>query len=195
MMFKVQVRFAVVVALVLLVGCSGPAPGQPPKASTSDPFAALRTRPLKLPPLAAGQPCPKAELRDLGAHLEGALGDGPVYLFGVNLRDLRTGRPSKVVWGAAPTYNGPIRIRGGRTDGAGQVLLESFDNRWRGTPLKTVDGSDLVPELDLLESHSTFPNVPPGWRMWPSQTYIAPPGCYAWQVDGISFTEVITIQI
>lgn len=188
-------RVASAVALALLVGCSGPDRGQPVKASTSDPFAPLRTMPMKLPQFVAGQPCPTAERRDLGPHLEGAFGDGPVYVLGVNLPDLGSGHPSKVVWSSAPTYKGPIRIRGGRLDGGGQLLLESFDNRWRGAPVKTVDGSDLVPELDLLESHSMFPNVPSGWRMWPSQTYVAARGCYAWQVDGLGFTEVITIQI
>jgi hypothetical protein len=27
--------------------------------------------------------------------------------------------------------------------------------------------------------------------MWPSGTYVATPGCYAWQVDGLGFTELI----
>lgn len=149
---------------------------------------------MKLSQLAEGQPCPKSELRDPGAHLGAGLGDGPVYAFGVNLHDLAGGHPSKVAWGAAPTYIGPIRIRGGRLDGVGRLLLGSFDNRWRGT-VETIDGSDLMPELDLLESHSTLPNVPAGWRMWPSVTFVATPGCYAWQVDGVGFTEVITFQI
>ena len=55
-------------------------------------------------------------------------------------------------------------------------------------------GSDLYPELDFLESHSIFPNVPAGWRMWPSGTYVASPGCYAWQVDGVGFSEIITFH-
>ncbi len=185
-------RLAAAVALVLLVGCSGPASGQQPKAGNNDPFVALRTMPLKLPQLAAGKPCPKAEPRDLDAHLSGALGDGPVYVFVTNLR---VGHPTKVAWGAAPTYRGPIRIRGGRIDGTGQLLLGAPHNRWVGAPVKTVDGSELRPELDLLESHSTFPNVPPGWRMWPSGTYVATPGCYGWQVDGIGFREVIAVQV
>lgn len=100
-----------------------------------------------------------------------------------------------MAWASAPTYKGPIRIRGGRIDGAGQLLLEAPDNMWRGATVKTVDGTDLVPELNLLESHSTFPGTPPGWRIWPSDTYVEVPACYAWQVDGVSFTEVITIQI
>jgi hypothetical protein len=98
---------------------------------------------------------------------------------------------NKVAYGTDPSYSGPIRIRGGRIDGAGQLLLETFDNQYRGAPVKTIDGDHLMPELDLLESHSTFPNVPSGWRIWPTGTYVATPGCYAWQVDGLGFTELI----
>lgn len=30
--------------------------------------------------------------------------------------------------------------------------------------------------------------------MWTAATYIASSGCYAWQIDGLGFTELITIQ-
>jgi hypothetical protein len=101
---------------------------------------------------------------------------------------------NKVAWGAYPSYSGPIRIRGGRIDGSGQVLFESFDNRWSGAPVKTFEGTHLYPELDFLESNSTAANVPKGWRMWPSLMHIATPGCYGWQVDGLGFTKVFTFH-
>jgi len=62
--YKVQVRFVAAVSFVLLVGCTPWGSGQPPKATPSDPFVSLRSAPLKLQQLAAGQPCPKAEPRD-----------------------------------------------------------------------------------------------------------------------------------
>jgi hypothetical protein len=102
------------------------------------------------------------------------------------------GHPQKVAWTADPSYTGPIRIRGGRIDGSGQLLLGGH-NPWRGAPVKTVEGTDLYPELDFLETN-TVANPPSPWRVWPSFTYIATSGCYAWQVDGIGFTELITIQ-
>jgi hypothetical protein len=117
-----------------------------------------------------------------------------VYVFSGEIVRSDPKHSNKVAWAADPSYSGPLRIRGGRIDGAGQLLLDTYDNMWLGTPVKTVDGSNLAPELDLLESHSTFPNVPPGWRMWPSGTYVATPGCYAWQVDGLGFTELITFH-
>jgi hypothetical protein len=133
-----------------------------------------------------------SKLSQLGPHLGNALGSGPVYVFSGEI--IGSGHSNKVAWGAEPSYSGPIRIRGGRIDGSGQLLLDAPDNYWRGAPVKTIEGSDLYPELDFLESHSIFPNVPSGWRMWPSGTYVASPGCYAWQVDGVGFSELITFH-
>jgi hypothetical protein len=97
-----------------------------------------------------------------------------------------------VAWIANPSYSGPIRIRGGRIDGAGQLLLASGDYGYGGRVTK-VEGTDLYPELDFPIA-GVVSNQPAAWRTWPSFTYIATPGCYAWQVDGIGFTEFITIQ-
>ena len=182
-----------------LVACSwaSPAPGKPDATSgqsSTSVFATLSGVPPKVPRLVSGQPCPLSKPTQLGPHLGMGLGSGPVYVFSGQIVQSDTAHPNKVAWAADPSYSGPIRIRGGRVDGTGQLLLDSFDNRWPGAAVKTIDGSKLMPELDLLESHSTFPNVPVGWRMWPSGTYIATPGCYAWQVDGIGFTELITFH-
>jgi hypothetical protein len=185
-------RLSGALVLLLVVGCGGPASGQAPKAADVDPFAALRTVPLTMTQLTAGQPCAASQPRDLDPSLRATLGAGPVYVFNPIVQ---VGRPSKVAWAAAPTYSGPIRIRGRQIDGAGRLLLEAPDNRWRGAPVMVVEGSRLTPELDLLESNSTFPGVPSGWRIWPTGTYVANPGCYAWQVDGIGFRDVITIHI
>ena len=194
------------VCLVLLLGlslaaCSWAVPGSGTARATPRPggaesaFVALGRIPLKLPRLERGQSCPLSKLSQPGPHLGMGLGGGPVYLFNGETVRSNPHHSNKVVWAADPSYSGPIRIRGGQIDGIGQLLFDSFDNRWRGAPVKTVDGSGLVPEMDLLESHSAFPNVPASWRMWPSGTYVPTPGCYAWQVDGLGFTELITIQV
>src|ERR1700682_2605180 len=164
-------------------------PRDPGVAGT--PFPALSGVPLKLPRLGPGQSCPVSMPSQLGPGLGTGLGSGPVYVLSGEIVRSDPGHSNKGAWGADPRYVGPIRIRGGRIDSAGQLLLDTFDNKWRGAPVKTLDGTGLMPELDLLESHSTFPNVPSGWRIWPSGTYVATPGCYAWQVDGLGFTELI----
>jgi hypothetical protein len=128
----------------------------------------------------------------LGSSLGEALGTRPVFLFdGEQIRS-DSQHANKVAWAADGSYAGPIRIRGGRVDGhTGAILFGGYDNNWKGRPLKTVDGDGLYPELDLLVSHSSFPNSPPGWRIWPTGVYVATPGCYALQVDGVGFTELI----
>jgi hypothetical protein len=34
-----------------------------------------------------------------------------------------------------------------------------------------------------------------GWREFPYFTFVRSPGCYAWQVDGLSFSEVIVVRM
>jgi hypothetical protein len=119
------------------------------------------------------------------------LGSGPVYVTNGELVRSDAGHPQKVAWIADPTYSGPIRIRGGQIDGSGQLLLGSRSYA-RGALVKTVEGTDLYQELFLETDVTSSPSSP--WRAWPSFTYIATPGCYAWQVDGIGFSEFITIQ-
>jgi len=122
------------------------------------------------------------------------LGGGPVYLLNGEIARSDPGHSNKVVWVADASYAGPIRIRGRRLDGSSQVLFDSYDNLWRGAPVKTVEGAGLAPELDFLQSHSSFTNQPPGWRIWPSGMLLATPGCYAWQVDGLGFTEIFSFH-
>jgi len=33
-----------------------------------------------------------------------------------------------------------------------------------------------------------------GWRTYPGGTWVMSPGCYAWQVDGLTFSEEIVIK-
>jgi hypothetical protein len=188
--------FVALAVSLSLVACSGgvPAanhPATPLPGVTASAFADLRQAPLKLP-VASPPSCPLSKLNPVGPGLGNGMGSGPIYVF--NGEIVRSGHGNKVAWAAAPSYPGPIRIRGGRIGGRGQLLLDAPDNYWRGTPVKTVESDKLYPELDLLESHSIFPNVPQAWRMWPSDTYVDSPGCYAWQVDGIGFTEVIVFH-
>lgn len=171
------------------------APASSPAADTSrsSDWAQLAARPLRLPLLADGQPCPQAALSRPAPDRFGAgLGDGPVYAVGGQGVKSSPSSAGKVLWVARPSYTGPIRIRGGQVDGDGQLLLGGpFHNYWSGQPVKNVSGTDLYPELDLLEAGT--PTGSP-WRAWPSATFIATAGCYAWQVGGLDFTQVITIQ-
>jgi hypothetical protein len=148
-----------------------------------------------LPHLAAGATCPRAKVSRPSPSSGYGLGDGPLYAIGVEGLPSDPAGVTKILWAADPTYNGPVRIRGGQLDGAGILLFEAPDaNTWAGPPVKLLQTPNgelaLVPELDF-ERAGTATGAP--WRYWPSFTYVAGPGCYAWQVDGVGFTELITV--
>jgi hypothetical protein len=78
---------------------------------------------------------------------------------------------ARVTWTAASSYAGPILIRGRQLDGPSAVGF----------------GEGHVPYDELQ-----FP--PGGTRQWPTFTRIRAPGCYAYQVDGTSFSTVIVFK-
>jgi hypothetical protein len=151
-------------------------------------FAALSTIGLRLPRIQPGQSCPSSKLSQTPFGV--GFGSGPVYA--TNIESVRSdpAHPWKVAWIADPSYRGPIRIRGGQIDGSGELLLGGGQHV--GSPVKKVEGTELYRQM-FLETDLTS-TTPSRWRVWPSFTYIATPGCYAWQVDGFGFTEFITIK-
>lgn len=84
---------------------------------------------------------------------------------------------SKVLWVSSPDYDGPALIRGYQIDGTNELRFER--------------GADPPAELRLPEEGGS---APAGWRNWPSHTRVRAPGCYAYQIDGLDFTEVIVFQ-
>jgi hypothetical protein len=88
--------------------------------------------------------------------------------------DIRRGRwyLHKTLWAIAPSYPGPVLARAVGRDG--QVPLDSGRTR----------------ELWVDPA-------PPGSRRWrhaPSTTWLPGPGCYAFQVDGTSFSQTIVFR-
>jgi hypothetical protein len=76
----------------------------------------------------------------------------------------------KVLWFVAPGYRGPVLIRGRRLDEPGVLRFE------RGR----------VPPTELR-----IPAVVRGERNRASYTRLRAPGCYAYQIDGTTFSRVI----
>lgn len=167
--------------------CSpGPHPGAIP--------ATLR-RPLAIPglrldgscPVTAGQPFSNGQFGGV------ALGTGPVQPLipptGGNRRaaagiltfgadPLRRGwYRAKTLWFAPPTYDGAVYIRGRQIDG----------------PHVTIFGESPVLADPQLPPGPTL-NGMDGWREWPGATWLRTPGCYAWQIDGTDFSEVIVFE-
>jgi hypothetical protein len=83
----------------------------------------------------------------------------------------------KTLWFGNPSYQGPVLIRGRQLDGSNPVVFGE--------------------EPALMD-----PQLPPGptvngergFREWPGATWLRAPGCYAWQVDGMGFTNVIVFE-
>src|SRR4051794_9218170 len=163
-------------------------------AGAVDPWAKLH-RALHLPTVAAGGRCPVSEVGSLNFLKFGVgkgIGPGPVYPIGFEQPGSRLvfaypPQPNsafagskwsgqKVLWFIAPSYRGPALIRGARLDAPGRLRFETRK----------------VPPLEL-RIPGAVGSVPTG-RDRPSYTRLRAPGCYAYQVDGMTFSRVIVFR-
>jgi hypothetical protein len=144
-------------------------------------------RPLHLPRLSPGSPCPVSERRDLSSDFAPGLGPGPVHPVGfdeqstLHYRGTAFPRPwtgQKILWVANPAYRGPILIRGHQLGGRWWV---GFDG----------GGGQPYAEMRLFKATA---NPGDEWRQFPSYTRVRGPGCYAYQVDGTTFSRVIVFR-
>jgi len=155
-------------------------------------------RPLHLPQVAGGSACPVSGLTRVDLGSEGVRllpGAGPAYPnFGARepttLRFIWPPLPSqtdfygsgwsgnKVLWWVAGTYHGPVLIRGRRLDGP---ELLRFD---RGAP----------PPAEMRFPPGAGYGPWKGARDRASYTRVKAPGCYAYQIDGTTFSRVIVFE-
>jgi hypothetical protein len=157
----------------------------PPATPPPDPWDALR-RPLQIPALPPGAPCPVSPAATLAKAIGPALGPGPVYpIYGADgvFAGGRALFPApwlgrKVLWIAGPTYTGPVLVRGRQLDGKDEVRF----------------GAGLAPVAELQLDTATSSGSAAPWRDWPGYTRVRAPGCYAYQVDGSNFSIVIVFQ-
>lgn len=82
----------------------------------------------------------------------------------------------RVTWVAAPSYSGPILVRGRQIGGSHAVGYG--------------EGHVPVDELQLLAPVQRSG----GARQWPSFSRVLVRGCYAYQVDGTTFSSVIVFR-
>jgi hypothetical protein len=81
-------------------------------------------------------------------------------------------------WDGAPSYHGPVLIRGRK--------LTGHDDLGFGA------GEVPLAEMDLPPGGGD-PNAG-GWRFWSGYARLRSPGCYGLQVDGTTFSEVIIFR-
>jgi hypothetical protein len=119
------------------------------------------------------------------------MGRGPVYVVfptdrpGYLPLSFAYGGPfggNKVLWVADPAYTGPILIRGRRLDSPGDVRFGETDGPAMELRLVAGDPKAAGPHPS---------GVAAGWPNWPTATRLAQPGCYAYQIDGTSFSYAI----
>jgi hypothetical protein len=135
----------------------------------------LLQRPLHIPAIATGSPCPA----------DSSTGPGPAY----PTLGLEGGRATlrylvgwgydgwdgtKVLW-TVPHYRGPYIVRGRQLDGPGMLRFDQGPN-WSGK---------LHQELRLVGPYADLN---------PAATFLRGPGCYAYQVDGRGFSYTIVFQ-
>ena len=183
----------------------GPATGASPSEPipTPSPTGAtavvqkLAARPLTIAPLAPGAACPITPMATIepgtgtgfSAGTGQAQGDGPVYVWNAQrvhlfANDLTSdGYGLKEVWVIDGSYQGPVLIRGGRIDGDDAM-------RFRFNPETAID--DALVLDDAAPSLQRDPST--GWRSVPSEVVVPSAGCYAFQIDGIGFTEQVVFE-
>jgi hypothetical protein len=184
---------AVVTAAGVLVACSGNSSERSAKPSTTT-LPSLRQRSLHIPHLNAAESCPISRPRTLSPAFAPGLGSGPVYPVGFAKRSvlafeypppknsLFAGSEwggQKVLWVSNPSYDGPILIRGHQLDGANAVRFGQ-------------GGTTLLNELGFRRGEAD--NWTGGWRNFPSYTRLRAGGCYAYQVDGAGFSDIIVFR-
>jgi hypothetical protein len=147
-------------------------------------------RPLHIPQLSAGAPCPVSATHPVGLGANGTLelpGPGPAYpsLIGGRPVDFFYPPPptsdfygtdwggQKVLWWVTRAYHGPVLIRGAQLDGSNLVRFD------RGSPLP-------AGELRIKPGKGT--------RDRASFTRLRAAGCYAYQIDGTTFSRLIVFQ-
>jgi hypothetical protein len=177
-------------AVGLVLGATGAS------ASSSDIWKQLR-RPLHLPKVAPGAECPvsKVDRRfDFAKYgVAEGVGAGPAYpirndvlIFDSNTSGELAGSKwsgAKVLWFVSPRYRRPVLIRGRRLD---RPDVLRFD-RGKVPPseLRIPSGSSIVGNPGVRDF---------GQRYRPSYTRLRAAGCYAYQVDGASFSYTVVFR-
>jgi hypothetical protein len=183
-------------ATIVVASCSSSPPSPPTQpAITAAPTEAtpgptnwtLLETPLQLPTVEAGATCPRSTGTVVSPAFGPGLGSGPVYPVGLGtdgfleLEAAGDAFRQKVLWVASAAYAGPVLIRGRRLDAAGTIEFGA-------------GSASPSEEFRLMDGTARSPGQEPGWREWPSLTYVPSSGCYAYQVDGIGFTATIVFD-
>jgi hypothetical protein len=179
----------------LIIGLALPAFSAAAHVSQASPLRRVDQlhRPLHFPRLAPGQRCPVSPSQPVSwgtAGQQRLTGRGPAYLIGLSgapggtisiagsARDGLGWYGQKTPWAIRRSYDGPILVRGARIGRRGQVrFAPAYGDHFR--ELQWDAGADQGSPPD------------PDFRFLASATLVRVPGCYAFQIDGSSFSKII----
>jgi hypothetical protein len=160
------------------------------KHRAADAWNGLRVRPLTLPRIAPGAPCPAEAGRRVAPQFGEAFGEGPLYpVLGSGTKpDYYLSAASeeggwyllKTLWVAPPDFKGPALIRGRQLDGTGE--------------LRFGQGASPAPELPLAAPASAASQAQQ-WSDWPSYSRVRGPGCYGFQIDTVGASRSVVFRV
>jgi hypothetical protein len=188
---------ALALALAATAASAGLSATSPTASPPPVPTAQLLARPLHVPSLGAGGRCPVSVGAPGGTKYFGGdvFGRGPVRVAIDNRGDVAKGRIDlgtstapgwyalETIWYALPSYKGPFVVRATRIGSRGSIeVVPGANGHEPGAgPLVVSAGPTM--------------NTYAGYRTQPGSTWVKGPGCYAWQVDGSSFSNVIVVDL
>jgi hypothetical protein len=149
-------------------------------------------RPLNLPTVAPGQPCPVSRRHQIARNVSG-VGRGPIYfthvipwavLFPAPENSIAAGTgwaidKTPLVW--KKPFRGPFLIRGARIDGQGQLGFSGPAGRRPFAAMQFARGRS---GLEFAGLH--------GWGV---AVWMTTPGCYAFQIDTRISSRVIVFRV
>ncbi len=170
-------------------------------AVESSVWQTLAARPVHLAHLAAGEPCTVTPTPSRGSpDYAVAVGSGPVYVVGGAASGALTYTPAGLFdsqpgslggaearWQIAPSYTGPVVISGRQLNGPNQISFNGGMDQPTGNSLQL---EPPLSELRLMGGGAAAPT----WPTWVTLVRLSHPGCYAYQVDGLTFSYTITFQ-
>lgn len=200
-MASAATRVVLSLALWTLASCSAlppmPSPSatplhdEDPQGATDDAWSELIQRRQHEVSNGSRGDCPRSLGRDVNPAIGPAVGDGPIYaayfsndgIGGISESAKADGRyPKKILWVSDPSYLGVALVRGWHL-GDDQPVV--FDAR----------GQTRVEMLRLPLEAWVDGGTGEGWREWDSLALVESPGCYAFQIDGEDFSDVMVVEL
>lgn len=123
-------------------------------------------------------------------------GRGPVRVVIGNGGDVARGRVDfgtstapgwyalETIWYALPSYKGPFVVRAAKIGPRGPIEVVPGAN-----------GHEPGAGPLVVSAGPTRFDTYGGYRTRPDSTWVKGPGCYAWQVDGSSFSNLIVVDL